>query len=867
MAVSGATSAGSGGTNIDVNGIVSKLMAVEQKPLTALNSKEASYQSKISAFGQVKSALSAFQSALHGLSSASKFQANTVTSSNPGLFTATAMGSATLGTHSVTVSNLAQSQRLATLGVQDASKPIGEGVITFDFGSVAGGEFNPNIAKPRTTQLTGAAINTTTIPAKAGATILATETTTLVPQVDSSGYIPAGALTLNGVKVAEINLLDSDSPLHRAINIADALDAAYVESGGNAGTFTADNGKVIINASSGGKSISFGVGGKAGDAATAAKNTANLAAQLGLPVAQVGMQAYDIADISVPSTVGLTVGDTISGGGFPEGTTVTEITDTTHFKTSAASTTPSQDKGLTLNVTSTSSSRSIAIDSSNNSLQGIRDAINAAKMGVTASIVNDGSSTPNRLTLSAEAVGASNNMRISVDGGDPALTNLFTHDPVGPKKLTEIAAAKDASLIIDGIPVTKTSNTVKDAIQGVTLELHNSSPAPATLEIGRDTVSVKNSVEDFVKAYNDLKKVITDLTAYNAATKKGAALQGDSAMRSLESQIDGILGNAISSSGNSLTTLSQIGVSKQTNGTLSIDSTKLNNAIDTKFNEVAGLFAAIGKSTDNFVNYKGATAITKPGNYAVTVTQLASQGGTVGSVNLNAAPVVIDSGTSINVSVDGVTAQVSLTAGSYSGEQLAAMLQDAINGTQAFSAAGKSVTASMTKDGFLGVKSNAYGTASAVSLNSDPHSASSPLPGFMGTATSTTGTNVAGSIDGAPATGLGQLLTSNTGNSTGLSIQVAGGAVGERGTVNYSEGYAHKLGNFADSALSNNGLLTGRLNGLNASVKGLSKERDTINNRLATTEERYRRQYTKLDGTLGNMNKTSAFLTQQLAKM
>lgn len=865
MAVSGASSAGSGGTNIDVNGIVSKLMAVEQKPLTALNTKEASYQSKISAFGQVKSALSAFQSALHGLSSASKFQANTVSSSNPGLFTATAMGSAAMGSHSVTVSNLAQSQRLATLGVQDASKPLGEGVITFDFGSVAGGEFAPNIAKPRTTQLTGASINTTTVPAKAGATILATETTTLVPQVDSSGYIPAGALTLNGVKVAEINLLDSDSPIHRATNIAEALDAAYVESGGNAGTFTADNGKVIINAASGGKSISFGVGGKAGDAATAAKNATTLAAQLGIPGAQIGSQAYDIADVSAPSTVGMTVGDTISGGGFPEGTTVTEIIDTTHFKTSAASTTPSQDKGLTLNVTSTSSSRSIAIDSSNNSLQGIRDAINAAKIGVTASIVNDGSATPNRLTLSAEAVGASNNMRINVAGGDPALTNLFTHDPVGPKKLTEIATAKDASLIIDGIPVSKTSNTVKDAIQGVTLELHNSSPAPATLEIGRDTVSVKNSVEDFVKAYNDLKKTITDLTAYNAATKKGAALQGDSAMRSLESQIDGILGNAINSTGSSLTTLSQIGVSKQTNGTLAIDSTKLNNAIDTKFNEVAGLFAAIGKSTDNLINYKGATAVTKPGNYAVTVSQLAGQGGTVGSVNLNAAPVSIDSGTSINVSVDGVSASVALTAGSYSGEQLAAMLQDAINGTQAFASAGKSVTASVSKEGFLGVKSNAYGSASAVSLSGE--SAGSPLSGFMGMATNTAGTNVAGTIDGVPATGLGQLLTSNTGNSSGLSIQIAGGQIGERGSISYSEGYAHKLSNFADSALSNNGLLTGRLNGLNASVKGLSKERDTINSRLVTTEDRYRRQYTKLDATLGNMNKTSAFLSQQLAKM
>src|SRR5487761_2383353 len=103
MAVNGPNSAAptSSGTNIDVNGLVSKLMTVEQRPLIAINAKEASYQAKISAFGQVKSALSAFQTSLQGLGSSSKFQGNNATSSDPNSLAVTALSSASVGHHTV----------------------------------------------------------------------------------------------------------------------------------------------------------------------------------------------------------------------------------------------------------------------------------------------------------------------------------------------------------------------------------------------------------------------------------------------------------------------------------------------------------------------------------------------------------------------------------------------------------------------------------------------------------------------------------------------------------------------------------------------------------------------------------------------
>ncbi len=872
MAVSSATGAptpGSGGTNIDVNGIVNKLMAVEQKPLVALNAKEASYQAKISAFGKVKSALSELQSSLQGLNSAHKFQANVATSSNPGALTATALSSAAVGSHTININSLAQGQRLAAAGVASTTTPIGSGVLTFDFGSVSGDSFTPNVGKLRTSVLENAFISNKPVPAKPGTAISGEAQFT--PAANSAGTIPEGTFTINGVSVEEIDLLDGESPKHRAANIAEAFDDAYVKSGGTPGTFTASNG-VIIKAADGNKSATFSVTGLAPDLATGAANINRLAAQTGLSPAELGtQQSFGNSVVTVPSTVGLFVGDKISGDGFPEGTTVEEIIDASHFKASATGKDNTKDKeGVKLTTSSVSSSRSVAIEPSSASLEGIRDSINAAKIGVTASIVNDGSDSPNRLVLNSENIGSNTNMRITVSG-DPALAKLLGHDPVGSQKLSEIAPAKDTSLTVDGIEVTKRTNTIKDVLPGVTMNLLRT--GQVNLDIGRDTASVKTSVEGFVKSYNELKKVVTELTAYNPATKKGAPLQGDSAVRSLDSQIDRILSTPLNTPAGSMTTLSQLGISKQTDATLAIDAGKLNNAINTKFDEVAGLFAAEGKPTDSQVDFRATTAATKPGNYAITVSALATQGATTGKVDLNAGETAIAAGSKMNVTVDGIHAMVALTPGSYNGQELAKMLQEAINSTPAFASAGKSVNAIINRNGSLSVISDAYGSKSSVTLG-DPNGkmtktpdTGTPVASFMGQATNTRGTDVAGSINGQPATGAGQKLTSSAGDSTGLEVQITGGGLGSRGSINFTQGYAQKLYDFASSALSGSGLLTGRLEGLNSSVKGVSKERDALNSRLTSVEDRYRRQYTKLDATLSSMHETSTYLSQQLAKL
>ena len=232
---------------------------------------------------------------------------------------------------------------------------------------------------------------------------------------------------------------------------------------------------------------------------------------------------------------------------------------------------------------------SVVIDSSNNTLEGIRDAINAADLGVTASIVNDGSGTPYRLTLSSTETGAASSLSISVSGGDGSLDSLLGYDPEGTQNLTQTLAAQNASLTVNGIAVTSSSNTVEEAIQGVTLTLKNVTTAPTTLTIDRDLEAINEAVEAFVDAYNALNSQIKTSSVYGSEDSAGGTLAGDSTLRSLQEQLRGIFNTA--TSGGVLSQLAEVGIAFQKDGTLAYDSTKLEAAIASDFDDVLNLFS------------------------------------------------------------------------------------------------------------------------------------------------------------------------------------------------------------------------------------------------------------------------------------
>jgi len=240
--------------------------------------------------------------------------------------------------------------------------------------------------------------------------------------------------------------------------------------------------------------------------------------------------------------------------------------------------------------------KSIDIDPAKSSLTDIAKKINETDdLGVTASIVNDGSALPYRLVLTSKQPGEASSMRITVSGdtnhpdGDADLSALLTHNPAG-QKLEQSAAAQNTLLTVNGIAITSATNSVIDAIPGVTMTV--AKVGTSTLAVQKDTASAGSAVAAFVNAYNSLQTVSAKLTAFDATSKSGAVLLGDSTLRNIQTGIRSALTTAQADpAGSGLTMLSQIGVTFQKDGKLTLDSTKLSAALESKMTGVAQLFS------------------------------------------------------------------------------------------------------------------------------------------------------------------------------------------------------------------------------------------------------------------------------------
>jgi flagellar hook-associated protein 2 len=280
---------------------------------------------------------------------------------------------------------------------------------------------------------------------------------------------------------------------------------------------------------------------------------------------------------------------------------------------------------------------------------------------------------------------------------------------------------------------------------------------------------------------------------------------------------------------------------------------------------VANLFGAVGSASDNLVSYTSASNSTQPGTYGVSITQIATQGNVKGTTAVAPSTTITTaSNDGLNLIVNGVSATITLAAGTYTPETLSTEIQNKINASAALSPSGTTVNAGIDLSGMLTITSGKYGSASSVIVSAG--TSSTDLFGVAPTV-ATTGLDVAGTIGDSAAAGSGQTLTSSSGNAIGLVITVNGGNAGLRGTVSYSQGYASKLNNLTTSLLANDGLLAGRTNGINNTIKDIGNRRDSLIQRLAGIEASYRKQYSALDVMLTSFNQTSTYLTQQLARL
>lgn len=332
-----------------------------------------------------------------------------------------------------------------------------------------------------------------------------------------------------------------------------------------------------------------------------------------------------------------------------------------------------------LNLTVGGQSHSIAVDASNNTLEGLQQVINNGDYGVTASIINNSGSY--QLMFTSQQTGSA---------GEVSVSGLSDFDIEGQ---TTTAQAQDAVMVLNGLTVTNSTNTFDNVIDGVTFNLNSvAAGSPKTVAVNQDSGKVAETITDFVDVYNQLQTILGELGKYDKSDLTEAELESDefafygnlagsSLLRSVQTQIKSALAGSISELGGSYSTLASVGITLDRKGSLQLDEAQLNNVIQTDIEALSSLFSKGGSIADPLVNVTGGNDKTQTGSYALDITQLAERatvaGNTVsytgdekvsgGRVVDSTAALTIDASATFDLQIGGATNTISLAgvAGTY----------------------------------------------------------------------------------------------------------------------------------------------------------------------------------------------------------
>ncbi len=245
----------------------------------------------------------------------------------------------------------------------------------------------------------------------------------------------------------------------------------------------------------------------------------------------------------------------------------------------------------TLTFTQGESTFSVTLEEGAATLADLRAGINRAtgNTGIQATIIN--ASDGARLVLTSRLTGATNAIEVAASDGDGGLQAFEFAG--GSGALTQVNAARDAEIRVDGFTVTSASNAVTDAIEGVTIDLLAAKrDTTLNLTVANDTTATRERVQKFVTDYNTLASTMSRLRAYDPNTRVGGPLLGDAMLRGLENSIRRELGATSPTASAPYDTLSSIGVSFGADGNLRLDEARLNAALATDYGSVGRLFGS-----------------------------------------------------------------------------------------------------------------------------------------------------------------------------------------------------------------------------------------------------------------------------------
>lgn len=516
-------------------------------------------------------------------------------------------------------------------------------------------------------------------------------------------------------------------------------------------------------------------------------------------------------------------------------------------------------------VNSERTGTTIVIDETNNTLSGLRDAINNADIGVQARIINDGSGY--RLMLNGPS-GASNELSLTVEE-DPSAPGLgmFSFDE-NSQALTQQQEGRNAHIRLNGLLVTRESNQVTDVIEGLEFDIFNSDPAELiNVNITADRNTAETAIRDFVAAYNTFVAEVKQLTGFNEENEEFGSLQNDSLAKSLMRNIRGFLGSAMPGIEGGFSTLGSLGIYTRQDGTLEINedpdrpNTNFRAAFDNHYEKLRDFFVPVTQSSDSRVTVNGYGNRTQSGSYDVVITQEARKGYFhADPMNLSFPLETNGKDYSFALRVDGqLTDSLSLPENKVyaSGAELAADLQSLINMDESLQARQVRLSVSFNSDTqALEFTSNAYGESSVVSF--DAATADMADLGIAAGA-GVAGQNVAGTINGENAFGHGNvLLPALRAPAEGLGLTIAPGVT--EATVSFSRGMAGELNSLLNTFLASNGLIKMREDNIKDDLSSVSEDRTALERRSEAYRLRLQNQFVAMESIINSLNSTGNFL-------
>ena len=998
----GTFSVGGLASGLDTQKILDQLVAIERRPITLLQNRKDGYQKKLDVWNQVSSKLSDLMSALGKLRTQTNFKSFTTSTEDENIVTLTATSSASPAEHSIKVLQLAQQRKIASQSFDSKTENLdltGDFLVNGTVISVGSTDSLVDIRDKINNAHAGVQASILELGNHEFRLVIASEST------GEDGFHILDASTTNILQNLGLSLgttsiknqitggVESDSFSDISATVGSVLNLSSAQSG----TVTIGDKTVSIDLSS--------------DTLTSIKDKINAANPTGV-VASIVTDTIDNEtvyklriegtstfsdDNNVLQTLGILEGDTgspataqvITGSAVNTTDGSTAITASTTFGSIYNANVSNGDtikivgkdhSGADVTGTFTIS------DTSTDTIQDLLDAIESAFSGnVTATVNSSG-----KIVVTDNSSGTSQldvNLIENNEGGGTLNFGTFSATTTGRDAISgDLQTGQDAAVEVDGIQLTRDSNSISDILQGVTLNLHKAdTTSTVNVSVARDYDTIKSNVKDFIKKYNDIIDFINQQFTYDTDKKKAGTLLGDTTLISVQSEIKNIVTDRISNLPAKLRSLAQVGVDTDSEGKLSIDESKFDEKIQDNFSGVVKIFSAIGETTDTDISYVNHTKNTLPGVYSVNVTQAATQAEALGTTNLQTgisgsevltladkftgqtASITLDSGMTIDEIVSKINAEtsrahsqkrtssgtilssgnpatsttlwsnvdgdvttgdtISISGTTHSGNVVSSIytvkdgdtvgdlltaIQDAFDNT---------VTATINDQGEIVVTDVDTGTSEMdISLTANNEGGGSLDPGTMDltetgrydleitaynnngylkivhdsygsdygfsitqssnylgiTDGSYTGQDVAGTINGENATGSGQILTGDSGDSNidGLSIQVTltptqlSAQGPDQGEITLTYGVAEQMYTHLQKITDEfDGYVTLQEKNIKDTMSDIQDRIDLMEERVSKKKQNLENQFLNLERSMATLNSLQSYLGPQLARL